>query len=263
MRQRTPRGFTLLEVMVSMTIFVFAVGAFVSMVRISSESMTFETALANQLRQVESEIDTLLVGFRWIAINDPVLDFTYPSGTSTDLAKIAFRRVKGVQSDGSYIWGDKLTYYWLPSGDENAKYETGNMALYDPADVDGVDHDNNGIANDGAIWRKIEDADGDGKLDDLGLESFGGTTDLSLVFDKVPPPFTRVGGVVTPLDSFRMEVNRGNHSITMTLKRWVNTGKNVMPDMTPRPAGAPTTGSVVKDARITVMTTQRAYCTRN
>jgi prepilin-type N-terminal cleavage/methylation domain-containing protein len=263
MKTGIPRGFTLLEVMISMAIFTFASGAFITMVRTSSESMAFEMAISNQTRQVEKQFDDMLVGFRWIAVNDTTLDFTYPSGTSTDPAKIVFRRIKGVDATGAYIWGDKLTYYWLPSEDEDPKYAAGDLTLYNPADIDGYDHDRNGVANDGVIWRKIEDADGDGKLDDLGFESFSGTTSLSVVFERVPPPFARVGGVVTPLDSFRVDVNRGGHAVTMTLKRFVNTGKSVKPDMEPRPAGVPTTAAVVKDERVTVVTAQRAYCTRN
>jgi hypothetical protein len=135
--------------------------------------------------------------------------------------------------------------------------------LYSAGDLDGVDQDQNGVADDGVIWRRITDADGDGQLAQLGLESFSGTTDLRVVFDHVPPPFARVGGVVTPLDSFRMEVNRGNHSVAMTLKRFVNTGKPVQPDMSPRPGAVPVTAAVVVDPRVTVITTQRTYCTRN
>ncbi|MFH0938128.1 MAG: prepilin-type N-terminal cleavage/methylation domain-containing protein [Planctomycetota bacterium] len=257
------RGFTLLEVTISTAIFTIAIGGFIGMVRLTSKSMGTEMALSDQARRGEQQIDILLIGMRWIAVKDPELEYKFPSGTSRDMPKITFRRIKEVNSAGVYIYGDRITYFWLPSGKENPKYAIGDASLYDPDDINGIDHDNNGVANDGVIWRKIEDADISGGLDDLGYESFVGTSDLRVVFENVPPPFCKVSDVVTPLDSFRVEVNKTCHSVTITLKQFIYTGDTITPDRSPRPETVPLTDLVIRDSKITVLTTKRTLCTRN
>lgn len=259
-------GFTLLEVMVSSSIVLMAFTSFLGAVHLCAQGTGFHSVVSQQVRETESKLDDMLIGMRWISVNDPTLKSTYPVGQTASIPMVTFRRINGTDSAGNFTWGDKITYYWLPSPRENSKYATGDMSLWSAADVDGKDYDYNSMYNDGVIWRKIEDANGDGKLDSLGYETFPNeTTDLRVVMTNVPAPFGRVGGYIVPTDSFRIDVDTNAHTVTLVLKRFVNTGVPVSVDMEPRPSTVPVSTSVVDSTKgtVTVLTVQRTYCVRN
>ena len=282
-------GFTLLEVTISSAIFLLAVAGFIGAVQLSARSMGFHGAMSQQVRLTEEAVDNMMVGLRWISLSDPQLRYTYPVGQSTALPMITFRRVNGADASGNPIYGDTITYYWLPSARENLKYLSGDMSLWNAADIDGQDHDGNAVCNDGVIWRKMEGAPVNGQpgpLSRLGGEYFGAnTSDLRVVLENVPPPFSRSGSTIKPLDSFRVDIDATNgtwvngvltspgRAVTLTIKRFVDTGVRVLPDMQPMPAGVPTSESVIdadprigynqKKGTVTVISTKRRFCVRN
>lgn len=282
-------GFTLLEVVISSAIFLLAVAGFLGAVQLSAKSMGFQGAVSQQVRLSEEAVDNMMLSLRWISLSDPQLRYSYPVGQSTAQPMISFRRVNGADANGKPIFGDTITYYWLPSARENPKYLSGAMSLWDPADIDGKDHDGNSVCNDGVIWRKMEGALVNGQpvpLSPLGSEYFGAnTSDLRVVVENVPAPFSLSGGTIKPLDSFRVDVDATNgtwvngvltspgRTITLTIKRFVDTGERVLPDMQPMPAGVPTSESVIdadprighnqKRGTVTVISTKRRFCVRN
>jgi hypothetical protein len=253
---------TLLEVMISSAIMLLIIGGFLGAVRTCSKSVVFHGAVTTQMRESQELVDQMLVGMRWVSHADNAV---IVSGVS-EPPKFSFQEVAGRDVDFNPIFGDRITYYWLPSAAENSTYAGGDVDL-DLADIDGVDHDGNGVRNDGVIWRKIEALPaGKDHPDDLGLESFDGVgaTVTSVVFTHVPPPFYRDGGgALHPLDSFKVSVNTAEHTVTLTIKRFVETGEPVVPDMVPFPADVAGSGPALASDTITVMATQRLFCIRN
>lgn len=288
-QKRLRGGYTLLEIIISCGIFSVAILGFVASVRVSQQGIRFQTTEAMQMRKTEAALDEMLVGMRWISqyaqaqvtgsttVDSDALAVKFPPVYTSVAPQIMFRRINGYNGSGQYTWGNRITYYWLPSGAENSKYADGDISKFNPADIDGADHDGNGVCNDGVIWRKIEAVDAagnpsNGPLDPLGAESFdnspsaGAHTDLRVVMTNVPPPFTS-GGVM--LDSFKATLQP--RSFTLTLRRFADTGKPVEPDMLPLPSGmasiAPVIANgIVKNNRpntVAVYSLMRTFALRN
>ncbi len=272
-RQEEPRGMTLLETMISTSIMLTVIAGFLGALKMYSDGVAFHGAIYGQVRLAEQMIDDMLIGLRWISVSEGEELKSYGGTEAGKPPMISFRRIKGLNPyyavvgeapDMEYVYGDRISYYWLPSERENAKYASGDKSLYDPADIDGVDHDGNGVRNDGVIWREVEDADGDGNLDDIGYDSFGGTADRRIVFTNVPPPFVPVAGTPVSLDSFRVDVNCTNRSVTLTIKRFVDAASpQPNSNMPPHPQGVAFSDAAVVNPNVIVMTARRTFCVRN
>ncbi|MCX7806260.1 MAG: hypothetical protein N3A38_13890, partial [Planctomycetota bacterium] len=254
-------------------IMLTVIAGFLGALKMYSDGVALHGAIYGQVRLAEQMIDDMLIGLRWISVSEGEELKSYAGTEAGKPPMISFRRIKGLNPyyhvageapDMEYVYGDRISYYWLPSERENAKYASGNKSLYDPNDIDGLDRDGNGVRNDGVIWREVEDADGDGRLDDIGYDSFGGTTDRRIVFTNVPPPFVPVAGTPVPLDSFRVNVDCTKRSVTLTIKRFVDAASpQPNPNMPPHPQGVAFSDAAVVSPNIIVMTARRTFCVRN
>jgi prepilin-type N-terminal cleavage/methylation domain-containing protein len=147
--------------------------------------------------------------------------------------------VAGTTAQASYyLFGDIITYYWLPSPHEYTKYANGDMTQWNAADVDGLDHGNDGVMNAGVIWRRIDMdptlTQATNCIQALGPETFpvGMTPIIEVVLDNVPPPFYTQNGVQYPTDSFKVLVNFNDQLMKICVKRFVDTGASgVSPSM--------------------------------
>ena len=287
------RGFTLLEMTLSSAIFLLAIVGFIGSVQMCAEGTGFQNLVSQEVRRTEQMVDDMMVGIRWISVSDPNFKNTYPTASLASLPLVSFRRIVNTDANGNPQFGDTITYYWLPSVSENNKYAAGlppalgsvppvNTSFFSASDIDGIDHDANWVKNDGVIWRQISNpAPLNGQLAPLGYETFAaGTTDLRVVMDHVPPPFQIIGGTIVPTDSFRVDMDPGTHTVAITIKRFVNAGVPVNPDMPQPPpvlnsvlpaslqylaAPVPTTKVAIIPApgTVTVYTLRRRYCVRN
>ena len=268
-------GMTLLETVISSAIILTVIAGFLGSLKMYQDGVNLHGAFYSQVRISEQMIDDMLVGLRWISVSEGE---NLKSYTGTEVGKppmISFRRIKSLNpyyvvpddpttASMEYTYGDRITYYWLPTARENSKYTSGDKSVYDPADVDGADHDGNGVCNDGVIWREVEDADGDGKLEDIGYDTFAGTYDRRIVMTNVPPPFVTVSGSPFMLDSFRVSVDATNRSVTLTIKRFVDTGaQQPNCNAAPHPSGVAVSDPAITRNSIIVLTARRTFCVRN
>ena len=142
-------GFTLMEVVVSMAVLMFGFLMSMQILKDMSDDIYVEQVQSDINKRVTGRLYDMVGEMQGLVLSDAELVIAQDGVTVAAGAQgnsIAFRQVAGTDASGNIVYGGKIRYRWMISPEETA----GN----------GIDEDQNGVADDGLIVREELDAVG-------------------------------------------------------------------------------------------------------